>query len=460
MSSASVIKTTEYKRWRRRLRQGEKRLNRFSRLRLWAERKRCESFKNTRLYCRFWLLCSIAYIVVYLATKNYYNGWYSALCSFFDISIFPKMRADWTLAFEILKLLLQLLLIFFFIKSIISLFRKGIKPKRIEKTYRAQQFCYMENQHSVCCTGPPGAGKTSLGGDMAVAVAERRWLDLQFEYHTRKRQVQSYVKMGQIEEYEKFKAIEESYLFFKKNEWRFIPCLATTLGMRVGGRYSYIANNKFYLQMQRIPEYCVIFDDESGSTKGANTSSAVADNVADFYRYVRHYGDYMIIMTEQGDDGTGKYIRKCLDNTIYCKGQKWVLKPEFLLRRFEKMRYKLIRREEKGVCNPRYNTFVYYFGAIIRTIGWREISYRDLGNIEHDDNGVVGKKGTKYYLPSRLVYDYDDRAYRFTYKALNMPLKLDGWDRLTLRPQDDLRNFSVIKGNEEKQTKTETKKAV
>lgn len=314
----------------------------------------------------------------------------------------------------------------------------------------------MENQHSVCMTGAPGAGKTSLGGDMAVNVARRRWLDLQYDYHTQKRQVMNWIRFGMTEELEKFRSLKDAYLFFKQRERWYVPCLATTFGMRVDGRYTYKANNKFFTQMQRIPEYCVIFDDEAGSSKGANTSSTVEDNVADFYRYVRHYGDFDLIMTEQGDDGTGKYIRKCLDNTIYCKGQKWILKPGMLVRWFNKMKYKLIRAEETGRYRPRHNAFVYYFGKIVRTIGYRQITYKNLGNIEHEDGEMKGTGG-KMYLPSRLIYDYDDRAYRFTYKAKDLPLDLEGWERLTLLPEDDSRNVSVVR---EMPKRGENKKAV
>lgn len=442
MKNLTILKTKEYKQWRRDLQRGTRRLTRYSRLCAWAEKRSSEPFKNTRLYCHFWALMALAYILGYFLTRDYYHGWYGVLCTFFDVSLIKGIRADWSLVWKVGKLLLQLGGLVLIVISFITLFKKGIKAKYFELVYYAQLSGYMENQHSVCCTGPPGAGKTSLGGDMAVSVARRRWADLQYEYHTQKRQVMNNIRFGRVEELEKFQAVKDAYLFFKKRERMYVPCLATTFGMRVDGRYTYKANNKFFTQMQRIPEYCVIFDDEAGSSKGANTSSTVEDNVADFYRYVRHYGDFTLIMTEQGDDGTGKYIRKCLDNTLYCKYQKWILRPGMLLHIFDKMKNKLIRYEEQGRYRPKYNAFVYYFGKIIRTIGYRQITYKNLGNIEHEDGEMKGTGG-KMYLPSRLVYDYDDRAYRFTYKALDLPLELEGWNRLTLRPDEDMRYVSV-----------------
>lgn len=454
-SVTGIIGTKEYRDYRRELERGCRRRDRFSRLCAWLERLSRESFKNTRRYLRFFACIGLAYLIAFFATKDYYHGWYGVLCSFFDVSVFKDIRWEWALLWKIGKLILQLAALVgagFSVYFIV----KRCAAKYYQSMYFAQANGYMVNQHSVCCTGPPGAGKTSYGGDMSVHVAARRWEDLKYDYHTQKRQVMNWIRLGMTEELEKFRAIKDAYLFFKARERWYVPCLATTFGMRVGGRYTYKANNKFFTQMQRIPEYCVIFDDEAGSTKGANTSSNVADNVADFYRYIRHYGDFMIVMTEQGDDGAGKYIRKCLDNTIYCKGQKWVFRPDFLLRVFERMKRKMIDGEENGLCRLRYNAFVYYLGKIARTIGYRQITYKNMGNIEHEDGELKGTGG-KIFLPARLIYDYDDRAYRFTYKAKDLPLDLEGWDRLTLLPKDDLRNVSVVRDDRQK---SETKKPV
>ena len=120
------------------------------------------------------------------------------------------------------------------------------------------------------------------------------------------------------------------------------------------------------------------------------------------------------------------------------------------------MKRKMIEGEENGRCRLRYNAFVYYLGKIARTIGYRQITYKNMGNIEHEDGELKGTGG-KIFLPARLIYDYDDRAYRFTYKAKDLPLDLEGWDRLTLLPKDDLRNVSVVRDDRQK---SETKKPV
>ena len=105
---AGILKTKEYKRYRRELKRGCRRRDRFSRLCAWAEETSRESFKNTRRYLRFWGLLGIAYLIGYFITRDYYHGWYGVLCSFFDVSVFPQMRWDWSLLWQIGKLLLQL----------------------------------------------------------------------------------------------------------------------------------------------------------------------------------------------------------------------------------------------------------------------------------------------------------------------------------------------------------------
>ena len=267
---AGILKTKEYKRYRRELKRGCRRRDRFSRLCAWAEEVSRESFRNTRRYLRFWGLLGIAYLIGYFITRDYYHGWYGVLCSFFDVSVFPQMRWDWALLWQIGKLLLQLAMLGAVGVAVYHIVRPCM-AKGFEIMYFSQAGGYMENQHSVCMTGAPGAGKTSLGGVMAVNVARRRWLDLQYDYHTQKRQVMNWIRFGMTEELEKFRSLKDAYLFFKQRERWYVPCLATTFGMRVDGRYTYKANNKFFTQMQRIPEYCVIFESRGQAVLGRQT---------------------------------------------------------------------------------------------------------------------------------------------------------------------------------------------
>ena len=66
----------------------------------------------------------------------------------------------------------------------------------------------------------------------------------------------------------------------------------------------------FFTQHKRVAEYCVIFDDESGATKGTDTSKQASKRIKAFYRFVRHFGDFIIIMTEQNSMKNADYQMK------------------------------------------------------------------------------------------------------------------------------------------------------
>lgn len=213
-----------YKRYRKQLLRGLRRYNRFSRFCRIAEKLSRESFKNTRRYMRFFSTLSLLFVISFLATRDWYHGWYGILCTFFDVSVFDGMQFDWSLIWEFGKLFFQLGMLIVFVFAFINIFKR-CQAKHYERRYYAQAATCMENQHSVCFTGPPGSGKSSSGGDWAVNVAMRRWEDLKYEYHTKKRQLRNYARLGQTEELEKFKALEEAYTFSNRGNVGMFPAL-------------------------------------------------------------------------------------------------------------------------------------------------------------------------------------------------------------------------------------------
>ena len=44
-------------------------------------------------------------------------------------------------------------------------------------------------------------------------------------------------------------------------------------------------------------------------------------------------------------------------------------------------------------------------------------------------------------LPSRPIFDYDDRTYRRLYKAAGQPIEMEIWDRLSFRAEDDFEKY-------------------
>ena len=301
--------------------------------------------------------------------------------------------------------------------------------------FEEQKSNYLDKARSVTFCGAPGTGKTVLGGTMSYVLAEQRWEKLQFDYFTESARKDYYIKTLNVEKLKRLKALEESYTFYKEREAEFIPCLVTSIGMRgLDGRYSYVLTDEVYAQLKRVPEYSVLFNDESGRAQGCNTSKSATDSVLDFWRLNRHFGDFILLNTEQGADGNGKYIRKCTDYNIRCYYQEWILPPVKLQARFEKKKRKFYKKVEKGKLTDEQQAYclqeLYYAAKYIATIGFRKIRAQKEGTTEQ--GGVVLEDDKYKIIPSRTIYDYDDRAYVELYECADEPIELTGWTSLTL----------------------------
>lgn len=404
-----------------------------------------EPFRNTyRYYCP----PAALFIVLFFALRDYYHGWAAFGFSFLNISIFwrlPETGAALALdiVFTLAALAVQIAAIVFAVKAV----KVIVKVNRYKAKYDRQTENYMKREHSICFIGPPGSGKSVSAGDVAVHVAARRWRDLQIKYATEKWRLPYYERTGQTEKIEDFFAIEESYLFFKRNERRAVPCLATSIGMKVKGRYTYKATPLFFVQHKRVAEYTVIFDDESGATKGSDTSKAASKRIKLFYRFVRHFGDFIIIMTEQNSAKNADYIRSCLDNNIYCYCQEWVMEPERLGKKISALADKVLgdlqspaAADETRRAALRRAKRLYYLNEYRKSIGFRRIRRKNEGNTERTTNVYKDSEET-IVLPSRPVFDYDDRAYRRLYKAGGQVIDMEIWQRLSFGEEDDFDRY-------------------
>ena len=300
--------------------------------------------------------------------------------------------------------------------------------------YDEQRENYLGKARSVTNTGSPGSGKTVLGGTMSKTLSEQRWEKLQFDYFTESARKNYYIQTLNAEKLKRLQALKESYEFYKEREAEYIPCLVTSIGMQdLQGRYSYVLTPEVYAQLKRAPEYSVLFNDESGREQGCNTSRNVSDNVADFYRLNRHFGDFILINTEQGADGNGKYIRKCTDYNLRCYYQEWVLAPKKLQAKFEQRKAEFYELRELGELTPEIEEYLlqelYYEQKYIATIGFRKIKVRKEGTPEQ---GAIQAEDEFKIIPSRTIYNYDERAYAELYECADDPIELVEWKTLTL----------------------------
>ena len=286
---------------------------------------------------------------------------------------------------------------------------------------------YIGKSRAVTLTGEPGVGKTFSATSIAIAIAGRRWEALKSDYLLQSAMINRWIEEGDVEKITSFRSLEESYFFYKEREAIGIPCLVSSIPLRDRcGRFSYQLTPEVPLQLVRLPEYTVIFNDESGLTQGAKTSRNASSDIKDFYRFNRHFGDFLLLNTEQGDDQNAKYIRIVTDHNIRLRRQEWIMKPTAAPWKLEKQKAKFFKKQAQGKYSPERERYLaekyYYREKYLKTIGFRAIPYHVT---QSEGSGLDGENGI-YYFPACGMAEYDDRAFRNLYqskdKLLNVPI--------------------------------------
>ena len=301
----------------------------------------------------------------------------------------------------------------------------------------AQTANYLGAARAVTFVGAPGVGKTFSASNFAVAIACQQWARLQSDYLLQSCLINRWIAEGNIDKIVAFRALEESYLFFKERESFAIPCLVSSVPLQDKcGRFSYKLTPDVALQLKRVPEYCVLFNDESGMTQGANTSRGASSEILDFYRCIRHFGDFILINTEQGGDGNAKYIRKVTDYNIRLKRQETIMAPILAEFRLEKRKARYFKRIAKGKYTEEKQRYIgeqlYYREEYLKTIGFRIIPYR----FEMTEGNAMDFEQGKYIFPRSGMANYESRAYRTMYKCRNQQLALPSWSSLLVDDQN------------------------
>lgn len=323
-----------------------------------------------------------------------------------------------------------------------------------------QQKDYMFKGRMIKNVGPPGCGKTFTGGNIAYSLALKRFEDLTTDYFTARTMVREWVKNADAEKLIAYEALKESYEFFKANEDKFIPCLLTTIPLREykTGRMSYRLTPAVYAMVQRIPEYTVLFNDETGATFNCHNSLNIADDVQDFMRFIRQMLDAVGVNTEQGDDGDAKTFRKSTDYNNYLGGQEWLMKPTMLIKRFNRRIEKYIKKTENGTLSEEQAIFkgqeLYYMKEYIKTIGFRRIPHE----LKSAGAGLYGNIKEDYIFPAIGCVQYSDRAFRSAYKCKDQTIELDGWTGLLIE-DCDLHEYDSLTRKQPKDKEDEGKGA-
>lgn len=394
-----------------------------------------EPFRNTKLYC---CLPTFLFILIFFATKDYYHGWKQLLLSFLNISFAFRAELTWGYLLDVLLNLpliaLQIVALYYAVKSTVHI----AMYRHYKRVALAQMSDYLGAARAITFVGAPGCGKTfSAGANFAVVVAMQRWEKLRHDYFMQCGMRARWLEEGNVEKLQAFKALEESYLFYALRAETNIPCLLSSIPIQdMYGRYSYILSDKVALQLERVPEYTVLFNDESGDTQGANTSKTASRDVLTFYRFPRHFIDAILLNTDQGGDGNGKYIRKSTDYNIRLRRQETVMQPNFGMKYLMKAKSRFEKRKSKGKYTPERERYLgeklYYLEKRLETIGFRRIPYRheaSEGNLTEREEGI-------FIFPRIGSGIYYDRAYRSLYKALSLPLDLPAWTSMQVKKSD------------------------
>ncbi len=322
---------------------------------------------------------------------------------------------------------------------------KLIKLWRYIDSFYDQTKDYMFKGRMIKNVGPPGCGKTFTGSNIAYSLALKRWEDLKTDYFTARSMVKEWVKNADDEKLIAYDALRDSYLFFKEREDKYVPCLLTTIPLREykTGRMSYQLTPDVYAMVKRIPEYTVMFNDETGASFNCHDSMSIADDVQDFMRFIRQMLDAVGINTEQGDDGDAKAFRKSTDYNNYLGGQEWLMKPSALMAKFQRRKDKYLKKLENGKLTDEQAVYkgqeLYYIKEYIKTIGFRRIPHE----LKSAGAGLYGNIKEDYIFPAIGCVQYSDRAFRSAYKCKDQTIELDGWTGLLIE-DCDLHEFDKL----------------
>lgn len=314
-----------------------------------------------------------------------------------------------------------------------------IKTRRYIDTFYDQTEDYMFKGRMIKNVGPPGCGKTFVGSNIAYSLALKRWEDLKTDYFTARTMLKEWVKNADVEKLIAYESLQDSYKFFAANEDKFIPCLLTTIPLREyqTGRMSYRLTPAVYAMVQRIPEYTVLFNDETGATFNCHNSLNIADDVQDFMRFIRQMLDAVGINTEQGDDGDAKTFRKSTDYNNYLGGQEWVMRPSALERKFKRRKEKYFKKLFAGKLSEEKANYIgqklYYQKEYIKTIGFRRIPHKLKGA---GNDSLFEDVREDYIFPAIGTVQYNDRAFREAYKCKNQAIELEGWAGMLIEDCD------------------------
>lgn len=278
-----------------------------------------------------------------------------------------------------------------------------------------------------CKSGKPRVGKTSQGVHEATVLALIKWNQLQFDFwdwHSREAEILARNNLDELLEYH---AIKESYSFYIIRTC--IPCLWSNIGIEYGGRMSHKVTLDHIRGAERLPLYSVVFFDEIGAVLKAEMGKKGGEermyDVSDMFRLGGHFLKWAVICCEQ--DFNNFYIdcRRVVGVNELIESQTWVCKPWLASGILNFFKFCVGDSLDKNVKRkPKLAKFISTLDKFVKSIGFRRQVYRNIGNTQtgaeatfKDADGKTYDLGNRRvrYIPSSLIANYDDRAYKQDY---------------------------------------------
>jgi len=276
--------------------------------------------------------------------------------------------------------------------------------------------------------GEPSSGKSLTMTYDSIILANHSECEQRFTYLLQKgKEKNSFVKpFKNIDEYWRFKSVEDSIQAYQ-NAPDTIPYLFSNYPIWQGSRRSCAITLNHFLQKQRLCEGAVVAQDESADIVSNTRSKAKVDSdtwkenetINEFVSKERHFGDWYMSFAEQDSGENFIGIRRVVKCNRYLERLDKVCLPHFLIRRFEKLKGKILNKDN---CTHKYYKKIMRLKRMIGKIGFFRIEYSDRGNSQKSR-----RKTAEGYLvlPINMAHSYETRAYFYDYKPLHKAIKLE-----------------------------------
>ncbi len=292
----------------------------------------------------------------------------------------------------------------------------------------AQDVARAENNNCIveCKAGDPGCGKTSQAVQEVYVMALMKWRQLQMDFwswHSREKEI---IKRNDRDELLDYHEIKASYNYYIMRSC--IPCLWSNIAITDSkGRSCSKVSIAHIRGVERLPLYSVVLFDEIGAVLKCEQSNNKKEyyDVSDMFRLGRHFLKWSVICCEQDYNNIYIDCRRVMGTNTVISYQEWVCKPVIALGIYKFLDLFISDTLDKKVGRkPAAARFMAKFKKFTYSIGFRRQVYRHARNTETGSakKGIQEKEknlsGAKVrYIPSKVIADYDDRAYRQDYAA-------------------------------------------